>query len=108
MEIESLFRQNPVFRSLTERERTVLLQQGIKRAYQKGEYLANAGEPWPYLFLLVGGSVSAVKESFEGRSLLATTFTAGEIFWGVAFFYPDLPMPVDLRARGISIIQSAV
>jgi CRP-like cAMP-binding protein len=104
MEIEALLRQNPVFSSLTENERAGLLQQGIKRAYQKGEYLANAGEPWPYLFLLVGGSVSAVKESFEGRSLLATTFTAGEIFWGVAFFYPDLPMPVDLRADAASRI----
>ncbi len=104
MEIEALFRQNPIFDSLTERQREGLLQQGIRRKHRKGEYLAHAGEPWPYLFLLAEGKVSAVKESFEGRSLLAITFTAGEVFWGVAFFHPELPMPVDLRVDAASSV----
>lgn len=67
------------------------------RQYQKGQYLTLAGDIWPFLFFLAKGSVSAVKESTEGRSLVATSFIAGEVFWGVSFFHPDLPMPVSLK-----------
>lgn len=104
MEIEALFGQNPIFNSISARERQELLKTGIRRAYQKGECLAHAGDTWPYLFLLAEGRVSAVKESFEGRSLVATSFTAGEVFWGVAFFHPELPMPVDLRVDAASSV----
>ena len=104
MEIEALFGQNPIFNCLTERQREGLLRLGIRRSYQRGEHLAHAGEPWSYLFLLAEGRVSAVKESFEGRSLVATSFSAGEVFWGVAFFHPELPMPVDLRVDTASSV----
>lgn len=67
------------------------------RKYQKGEYLTHAGDIWPYLFFLEEGSISAVKESSEGRSLVAISFKPGEIFWGVSFFHPELTMPVALR-----------
>jgi CRP/FNR family transcriptional regulator len=43
--------------------------------------------------------VIAVKESMEGRSLVATTLKTGEIFWGVSFFHPELPMPVALQVE---------
>ncbi len=104
MEIEALFGQNPIFNSISARERQELLKTGIRRAYQKGECLAHAGDTWPYLFLLTEGRVSAVKESIEGRSLVATSFTAGEVFWGVAFFHPELPMPMDLRVDAASSV----
>jgi len=42
------------------------------------------GDVWPYFLLIAEGQVDAVKESGEGRSLLVTTFTPGEVFWGVA------------------------
>jgi CRP-like cAMP-binding protein len=46
----------------------------------------------------MSGSVNAVKESSEGRSLTIATFEPRDIFWGLAFFYEDTPMPVTLEA----------
>jgi CRP/FNR family transcriptional regulator len=97
MEAGELIGQSPVFRCLTEDEQSRLLSQALIRQYHKGQYLTHAGDIWPYIFLLAKGTVSAVKESLEGRSLVATTFKPGDVFWGVSFFHPELPMPVDLK-----------
>jgi len=97
MEMRDLLRHNTVFGCLSERDLDTLLDQAILRQYHKGQYLAHAGDIWPFLFFLIKGSVSAIKESLEGRSLIATSFKAGEVFWGVTFFHPDLPMPVALK-----------
>jgi len=104
MEIKELFLQNPVFANLPNIERDALLQQALHRKYQKGEYLTHAGDIWPYLFFLADGTISAVKESSEGRSLVATSFRTGEIFWGVSFYHEGLPMPVALRVDAASQI----
>jgi CRP/FNR family transcriptional regulator len=97
MDKVALFRQNPVFGCLPAEVRDKLLQQATTRQYKKGEYLAHSGDIWPFLFFLAQGSISAVKESIEGRSLIATSFKPGEVFWGVSFFEPELPMPVALK-----------
>ncbi|MDO9128906.1 MAG: Crp/Fnr family transcriptional regulator [Anaerolineales bacterium] len=97
MNTKDLFSQNAVFAGLSDDERDRLLRQASLRKYQKGEYLTHAGDIWPYLFFLAEGSISAVKESSEGRSLVAISFKPGEIFWGVSFFHPELTMPVALR-----------
>jgi len=97
MNTKELFSQNAVFAGLSDDERDRLLRQASLHKYQKGEYLTHAGDNWPYLFFLEEGSISAVKESSEGRSLVAISFKPGEIFWGVSFFHPELTMPVALR-----------
>jgi CRP-like cAMP-binding protein len=97
MNTKELFNQNAVFAGLSDDERDRLLQQASLQKYQKGEYLTHAGDIWPYLFFLEEGSISAVKESSEGRSLVAISFKPGEIFWGLSFFHPELTMPVALR-----------
>jgi CRP-like cAMP-binding protein len=102
MKIRELLRQNAVFGSLSDPDLDRLLQQAVRRQYQKGEYLTHAGDVWPFLFFLTEGSIAAVKESSEGRSLIATSFKQGEVFWGVSFFHPDLPMPVALKVDSLS------
>ncbi len=97
MEARELFSQSPVFGCLTGNEQERLLKQALIRQYHKGQYLTHAGDIWPYIFLLAKGTVAAVKESLEGRSLVATSFKPGDVFWGVSFFHPELPMPVDLK-----------
>jgi CRP/FNR family transcriptional regulator len=97
MESKDLFKQNAIFGSLPAQDQDCLFQLAAYRQYQKGQYLTHAGDIWPFLFFLSKGSISAVKESTEGRSLVATSFQAGEVFWGVSFFHPDLPMPVALK-----------
>lgn len=71
----------------------------VARRYQRGERIVLYGDIWPYLLFIASGQVDAVKESGEGRNLLVTTFDAGEIFWGVAFFLEEAPMPASLEAR---------
>ena len=97
METSDMINQNPVFACMAQRDLDKLVKQAIHRQYHRGQYLAHAGDIWPFLFILLKGSISAVKESLEGRSLIATSFKPGEIFWGVSLFHPDLPMPVALK-----------
>jgi CRP-like cAMP-binding protein len=102
METIELLKRCTVFSCLADPELEQLEKWSLMRNFETGQYLVHAGDPWPFLFLLVGGSISAVKESLEGRSLVATSFKSGEVFWGVSFFHPELPMPVALRVDSAS------
>jgi CRP/FNR family transcriptional regulator len=104
METRELIKRSTVFGCLSDHELDELLDQAILRQYHKGQYLTHAGDIWPYFFFLLKGSVAAVKESLEGRSLIATSFASGDVFWGVSFFHPELPMPVALKVD----LQSSV
>ena len=104
METRDLLSRSPVFSCMTARELDILFDQALVRLYHKGQYITHAGDIWPFIFFLSKGSISAVKESMEGRSLVATTFMPGEVFWGVSFFHLELPMPVAL----IVDLQSSV
>ncbi len=101
-ELATLLKTNPVFSFLAESDLELMARQAATRRYDKNESVILYGEVWPYLFLVGEGSVNAVKESGEGRSLIVTTFSAGDIFWGLAFFQDDAPMPVTLAAREAS------
>lgn len=70
----------------------------IQRRYSRGEIIFLQGEIWPYLFIVVGGMLSAMKESGEGRSLVMGKFILGDVFWGMSFFNPALSSPVTLQA----------
>ena len=97
-----LFAQNPVFALLDKSSQEKLLANAISRQYRAGEWVLHHGEIWPYLFLVAQGSIKAVKESVEGRSLIIETLEVGELLWGVAFFDPQTPMPVALVAAADS------
>lgn len=99
METREFIRHNPVFGCMVEHELDTLMESALLRQYHKGQYLTHAGEVWPFIFFLIKGSVSAVKESLEGRSFVATSFQPGEVFWGVSLFHPELPMPVALKVE---------
>ena len=94
---KSLFGNN-IFSSLSQPELDSLAASMQARHYLEGEWIVQHGDVWPYLFLIRSGEVTAVKESFEGRSLVLATFKAGDIFWGLAFFLEEAPMPASLLA----------
>jgi CRP/FNR family cyclic AMP-dependent transcriptional regulator len=89
----------PLFASLSPPERQQLANRAITRHYPAGDFIVLSDEIWPYLFWIQSGKVTAVKESYEGRSLVLTTIGAGEVFWGPAFFIDSAPMPAGLRAE---------
>lgn len=88
-----------VFAPLGEHEHEFLVRQSVTRELRKGETLALQGDVWPCLFVVGEGQVDAVKASSQGRSLLVTTFGAGDLFWGPAFFQQGAPLPATLEAH---------
>jgi CRP-like cAMP-binding protein len=95
--VQSFLYTQAIFSSLDEAQKESLLRDGILRTYPKGTFIVQMGNVWPFLFIVMSGSVNAVKESSEGRSLTVATFESGDISWGLAFFYEDTPMPVTLE-----------
>lgn len=91
--------KNPVLNKLDENGYHAFVSHVVKRELQKGEALAMQGEIWPYLLLVEQGEVDAIKISSEGRSLVVTTFRAGELFWGPAFFQKGAPLLATLEAH---------
>lgn len=94
-----LLQQSLFFSTLAPGDLAAVAQTASFRRYSRGEKIVLYGDVWPYLLLIGSGQVDAVKESGEGRSLLVTTFNPGEVFWGVAFFLEESPMPATLQAR---------
>ena len=94
--------RNPIFAALSHDEQKAIAKLGRSHHYQKGAWITHYGDEWHYLFWVKAGKVSALKESHEGRSLIATTIKTGELFWGVAFFLDGAPMPVALVAEEAS------
>ena len=102
--LRELINGNPVFAALAPGDSEQVMQLAASRSYEKGEKVILFGDIWPYLLLVGEGTVEAVKESMEGRSLSVVSFGTGDLFWGLAFFHENAPMPVTLNVREDSII----
>jgi CRP-like cAMP-binding protein len=99
MALSHLLLQNPVFSYLSEDERNNLAELAISRKYPKNHWISHHGDHWPYLFIVESGSITAVKESSEGRRLILFTMKSGEVFWGMGFFQTQMPMQVALISK---------
>ncbi len=97
--LAKLLEKSPVFSHLNPDDMNTMVRNALERKYYKDDRVILYGEVWSYLFLVGKGSIAAIKESSEGRSLLVNTFTKGELFWGLAFFHDNALMPVTLSAR---------
>lgn len=94
-----VLRKNKLFAHLTAQESNLLIDRAQRHRYESGAWIVLADEVWPMLFLILKGEVTAIKESYEGRSLVLATISTGEVFWGMAFFIAGAPMPAALRAE---------
>jgi CRP/FNR family transcriptional regulator len=104
MHLSGLLKETTLFSDLSNSDIRDLVNLGGSRKYRVGEWLVCQGEIWPNLIFMISGEITALKESPEGRSLILETFREGEIFWGLAFFLDDAPMPAALRASKESSI----
>ena len=93
-----IIENHPLFSCLDQSELGDLAQKAKKRKFQDGDWIVHNGDIWPNLFFVQKGQVTAIKESLEGRSLTLATIDAGDVFWGLAFFIENAPMPAALRA----------
>lgn len=99
MTIRETLRANPLFAAFDDRELEDLIQLSNPQRYPDGQWVTHYGSSWPYLFLVEEGSLEAVKESPEGRSLVILELERGMVFWGLGFFREGMGMPVALVAR---------
>lgn len=89
---------HPIVASLSDDARRRVGQQARVDTLARHQIVALRGAVWPWLLIIAEGELQAVKESFDGRSLVALTLGKGEAFWGPAFFLDDEPLPILLRA----------
>ena len=99
-----IIHNNPLFAQLPQTTLEDLTSSAIHRSYRAREMIVHQGDVWPNLFLVAEGEIHAVKESLEGRALIATTLEPGDIFWGLAFFIDEAPMPVMLQTNLPAVI----
>lgn len=96
--LETFISSHPVFSSLQPAELVSLIRLGGSKRFSKGGVIIQQGEVWPVLFIVMNGQVLAQKASTEGRNLIVTNLGQGDLFWGLAFFQEETPMPVSLEA----------
>lgn len=95
----STIMKHALFEGLEQDTLDILLQNAVQRKIKAQEIIVHQEDVWPYLFLVAKGRIHAMKESPEGRAFIATTLNHGDIFWGLAFFIKEAPMPVLLQAN---------
>lgn len=88
---------HPVFGSLDTTSRAQILALLSQKHLKKGDFLVHQGEVWPFLFLVEKGLIVAEKDSEDGKTLIAAVFSPGDLFWGLAFFLEDSPMPAAFK-----------
>jgi len=97
MAVKSL-NQNQIFSHLDKDDLHQIEERALRQKFRNSEWLVHHGDVWPNLFFVEKGQVTAIMESPEGRSLTLVTVGAGEVFWGLAFFIENAPMPAALKA----------
>ena len=97
--LQETLASNTLFGGLPQATLEDLAQNAIQRTYKSQEIIVHQEDIWPYLFLVTRGKIHATKESPEGRAFIATELKSGDIFWGLAFFIDEAPMPVLLQAK---------
>jgi len=97
-DLQRLLKETNPFAHFDETRRADITSLAHQRRFEKGEFITLHGELWPYLILVMEGTLHAVKESEEGRNLVVLTLTQGDVFWGLTFFDKESTMPVSLQS----------
>jgi CRP-like cAMP-binding protein len=75
-----------VFGKFTASEREGLSRLATRRALARGTNLCLQGEPWPYVFLVVSGTLKSMIASPDGRIYVVSRWERGDEFWGHTIF----------------------
>ena len=105
--MKSLLQQledSSIFSQFSPQARKEIEKLAIQRKYKKDELVVHQDDLWPYLLFVNKGSINAIKDSIDGRSYVAATFSEGEVFWGVTFFDEGHKMPAGLIANEESVL----
>lgn len=90
-------KRTPLFHSLGEKELQAIATCTVERKLSAGEVLFSAGDPGTGLYIIVAGTVRAVRESTDGREQVIHVEHAGTTFAEVPVF-DDGPFPSTVIA----------
>ncbi len=79
----SLIRDLPPFRSMSEDNMQGLLDQASAQRHEKGSTIFREGEEARFFFILLDGHIRVVKTNADGDQMIARYISAGELF-GIA------------------------
>ena len=95
--VETLLRQNPLYRRLSDEDRRRLAEVSLVRSYPKGAAIFSEGDPSEFLFTIVAGRVKVVKMLPAGKELILEILGPGDPLGAVAA-YESRPYPASATA----------
>jgi len=90
MDEMSFLSQSALFAPLSEREKSVVARQLVRRQHGKDKYLFFEGDPAEWLICVATGRVKMIKHSEGGRETILATYGPGEIVGEVGVLVGDV------------------
>ena len=91
------FSHVPIFQSLKPEQFEQVSQMITRQVYQKGEYVAMAGDLKKCLFIIRQGRVKIVKPMLDGQEHIVRIGEAGD-FFGDTTLFNDMPLTTNIEA----------
>lgn len=91
-----------VFSRLAATEVSALARSGLRRDYERDQFVLLEGEIWPYVMYLASGTLAWSLTRSDGRRQMLIDVARGSVVWGHSLF-DDLPMPADLQAAEAAV-----
>lgn len=103
--LRRLLETDTVFSQLSSEQLDSAVSSAVSRHYEPDSFVAYYGDVWPYLLIVEAGKLEVVKESLDGKQLVALSLGAGATFWGLAFFNDGMTTPGAIQAKEPSDIS---
>lgn len=101
-----ILKKNRLFESIDSQDIISMLKclNAVLREYDKGEYIALAGESCDNIGILVKGSAAVTKEDINGNRVIMVLLKPGDIFGEVAAFASRPVWPGNVLAQEKSVV----
>src|SRR5665647_853818 len=93
----SLLLRSQLFNDINSEELPHMLKclSAVKKDYQRGEYIFQAGKCISYIAIVLTGKVHIQKEDYWGNQTILSEITTGGIFGETYALTPDAPLAVN-------------
>jgi len=93
-----LLRNVPLFESLSEQQRDLLMQRLRRRSHARGETIVEAGDPSQCLYIIISGRAQVVITDGKGRKVILALLRPGDYF-GEMSLLDECPRSASVIAR---------
>ena len=99
MSIDPLkLRQVSVFQNASDDDLRVIVQYGIERSIEEGEFFFFQGDPATYLYVLISGRAKLLQANSAGQQVNLRTIHEWEMFGALGAVRPEAPYPASAQA----------